>query len=284
MPQHFARKTITIGAVNISLQDVANIYERLKLQVAEQADSEISKLIRRENQTAEDFEQYKLNAKSQAFKVKVTFTGRGGDSLFGDDKTIFSSPNKPERLDSLYITNMTAYQHFANKRPVNMFELNIDFSKPPLMDANNPVSSPTRNMSNLVVQGDRDSWVSAVSDAVMTTLKARKTRRNWIHRAFSYDIGLAILGIPFAFYLCRNISPLIYKYIGNIHDVLSGDAYVYTFFLALSFYRILFGYAKWAFPTVELSDNKDAAIQHRALLGVIVLGLVIDIIWQILHG
>ena len=284
MAVHLPRKTVAIGAVKLSLQDVATIYDRLAIQVSEQADREIASLIKGAEQSDEQFEQYKTNARERAFRITVTLAGRDGQSLYGDDNTIFYSPNKPEKVDSIYITNITAYRGFVSTNPMNMFELNLDFSKPPLLDASNPVSAPTRNVSNLVVQGDRESWVSTVSDAVTVILQGRKTRRTWLHRAFAYDFGMMAFALPFSFYVCWKVAPLISKYIGNIHDVLAGAAYVYVFFLMLNIYRILFGYAKWAFPSVELSDNRDASGQHRAVLGVIVLGLIVDVIWQIVHG
>lgn len=195
--------------------------------------------------------------------------------------SVFSSPNKPDKIASIYLTNITAYQRFAGTRPVNSFELNLDFSKPPFLDGNNPVSAPTPNFSNLTVQGDRDSWVAAISDAVLGIADKRRTSRGWLHRAFAYDVGLWCLAFPFAFYLCWCASPFIAARFQPLHTFVAAAAYMYVFVVAVWGYRALFGYTKWAFPTVELSDNRDLSMQHRAIWSVIILGLVVNVLTAI---
>jgi len=208
----------------------------------------------------------------------VTIAGRAGESLYGEDVSVFSSPNKPDKVASVYMTNTTAYQGFANVKPFNAFELNLDFSKPPLMDAANPVSAPTKNVSNLTVQGDRESWVAAIADAVFGIADKRKTRRGWLHRAFAYDIGLWCFAFPFAFYLCWRTSPFITAHFQPLHTFVAAAGYMYVFVIAVWAYRALFGYTKWAFPTVELSDNHDASVQHRAVWGAIILAVVANVL------
>jgi hypothetical protein len=56
---------------------------------------------------------------------------------------------------------------------------------------------------------------------------------------------------------------------------------MYVFVVAVWGYRALFGYTKWAFPTVELSDNRDLSMQHRAIWSVIILGLVVNVLTAI---
>jgi hypothetical protein len=48
--------------------------------------------------------------------------------------------------------------------------------------------------------------------------------------------------------------------------------------MALWFYRTLFGYTKWAYPTVELQDEADQSRKHRRFWYVIVTGIVASII------
>jgi hypothetical protein len=282
MAMHLPRKVSPINSIRLSMADVVTIYERLSLQLAEQAQREINGLKKNDNQTEAEFGTFKANAREKAFKVTVTIAGRAGESLYGEDVSVFSSPNKPDKIAFVYMTNVTAYQGFAGVRPVNAFELNLDFSKPPLMDANNPVSAPTKNLSSLTVQGDRDSWVAAISDAVLGIVDKRKTNRGWLHRAFAYDVGLWCLAFPFAFLLCWRAAPFIAAHLQPVHSFVAAAGYMYVFVIAVWAYRALFGYTKWAFPTVELSDNRDASIRHRAIWGAIILGLVANVLSAIL--
>jgi hypothetical protein len=281
MALHLPRKETPISSVRVSMADVIKIYERLSLQLAEQAQREIGALKKNENQTDAEFETVKKNARENAFKITVTIAGRAGESLYGDDVSIFTSPNKPDKVASVYLTNVTAYQNFAGMRPVNAFELNLDFAKPPLLDANNPVSAPTKNFSGLTVQGDRESWVAAISDAVLGIIDKRKTKRGWLHRAFAYDVGITCFAFPFAFYMSWRAAPFISAHLQPLHSFVAGAAYVYLFVVAVWAYRALFGYTKWAFPAVELSDNRDASVAHRAIWGAIILGLVINVLTAI---
>lgn len=264
----------------MSLADVKTIYQRLLPILEEQAEIEIAAVAKLPNQTEEEFESYKTRARNEAFKITFTLGGRGGVQLFGDE-SIFESPQKPDKIESIYFTNITAYRSFCGTAPLNQFELNLDFSKPALLDSRNGVSAPTPNLSNLTVQGNRTAWMGGISDAVINMCKDRRTRRGWIHRGFVYDAGLMLLALPFALYVCWKASPLVSRYLEPVHGVISGGMYVYLFFVVIWAYRALFGYTKWAFPTAELTDNKDGSLTHRAIWGAIVLGLVGNVLWEI---
>jgi hypothetical protein len=281
MALHLPRKVIPIKAIKLSLDDIRTIDQRLMIQIGEQAEFEISRLIRPPNQSEADFNAYKQNAREQAFKITFTVLGRNGQSLFGDDIAVFNSPLRPENIANIYMTNVTAYQAFSGNKPLNAFELTLDFAKPPLLDANNPVSAPTPNFSSLTVQGDRESWIASVCDAVLGVTQARKTKRTWMHQGFVYDAGLFMFALPFALYVCWKVSPFVSAQLAPAHSFLAAVAYVYVTLTTLFAYRILFGYTKWAFPTVELTDNGDMATKHRAILGTIILALVVNIVWEI---
>ncbi|HYM18075.1 MAG TPA: hypothetical protein VEU06_05885, partial [Micropepsaceae bacterium] len=124
---HLPRKVVPLVAIKLNLDDVVSIYQRLLQQVNEQADYELSRLKRQDNQTEEAFQDYIKRARDQAFKITITVTGRDGQSLTGEDATIFHSPNRPDKVASIYLTNATAYQAFAGVRPLNSFDLYLDF-------------------------------------------------------------------------------------------------------------------------------------------------------------
>jgi len=240
------------------------------------------RVTRLENQTDEQFAAFKERARTEAFKVTTSLIGRDGQTLFGADDTVFSSPSRPDKIASIYMTNGTAYQTFSHSRPINIFELTLDFSKSPLIDFSAPVSAPTANNSQLSVEGDREAWVAAITDAVLGVANARKTHRAWIHRGQLYDLGVLILGVPFALYLCWKLSTSIENHLGTVNKFLADAAYIYLFFLTLNLYRALFGYTRWTFPLVELSDNRDTNAGHRAFWGTIILALLVNVIWEVL--
>lgn len=64
--------------------------------------------------------------------------------------------------------------------------------------------------------------------------------------------------------------------------MLAAAAYIYVVLLAIWAYRLLFGYSKWAFPTMELKENAKSANSHRLFWYAIVVGLIVNFIWEIL--
>lgn len=282
MTDYFPSKQIPLRSLNLSLDDVAKIFERLLPFVKEQGSIEISRLQRPPDNTEDQFNSWKKGAHEQAFRITVTVVGVDGSELYGDKIEMFKSANLPQRISSVFMTNVTAYSTFSGRNPVASFRLNLDFSKPPLLDGTNFVSSPTPNVSSLSVSGDRESWVASVTDAVMGAIQYRKTQRAWIHRAFVYDIGLLVFALPFSLYTCWQLSTFVNAQLGSVNAFVSAAAYVYIFLAVIWVYRILFGYTKWAFPTVELSNNDDKTKLHRAFWYAIVMSLLGRVIWELL--
>lgn len=182
------------------------------------------------------------------------------------------------------MSNIHAHKATWGQPADNTFELFLDFSKPPLLDSKNPVSIPTLNGSNLSISGHKDAWVALIEEAVVGITKKRRNRRTWLHRAFMYDTGQLLLGLPAGLYICWKLSGFIDNHLGTINLFLSSVAYVYIILLVLYAYRIFFGYTKWAFPTVELEESRDNARTHRsfwyAILLSIIAGFVGDLINQ----
>ena len=228
--------------------------------------------------SAEDARRLDID-RQQAFRISVTIEGKNGESLFGYGTEPFDSPNLPESIRSIYLTNITAYHGVTGKNPLNGFTLSLDFSTPPLLDSANPVSDPTPNFSNLAVEGDRGTWVAPLHDAVMGVLNEKFNARRMLHAAFVYDIGLFLLGLPVALHLCWRFSERI-EGISDIHSTfVSVAVYIYMVLLMLVGYRVLFGYTKWAFPAVEMEENKGRSRTHRRVW----LGIVVSLIANIAY-
>lgn len=130
-------KRIPIKSVRVSLADLRKIYERLLVLVDAEGSKAIAGITRPDNKSEEDFSIEMASLKAKAFRITVTIGGRDGESLFGDDVGVFSSPNIPEHISYIYLTNVVAFRGVANQNPINQFELNLDFSKPPLLDSSN---------------------------------------------------------------------------------------------------------------------------------------------------
>jgi hypothetical protein len=140
MAYQFTTKQIPLRAMTIGLDDVKRIFERLSKHVEEEAERQTNELIRPPDQSEEDFARQVAVARRNAFRITVTISGTDGEELFGDNRALFDSPNLPDEIRSIYMTNMAAYQGQTGRKPANGFALTLDFQKPPLVDNNNPVS------------------------------------------------------------------------------------------------------------------------------------------------
>jgi len=281
MALHVSSKITPLQSFQVSMEDVARIFARLEGLVKEQGQTELAMLIRPENKSDDEFVKDKNQLLSSAYRVTVTIEGSGSEKLFGDDVSLFTSPNLPVRVSQIYMTNKTAYRGAVNQAPMNSFEFFLDFSKPPLMDANSFVSSPTSNTSKIEVQGARESWVAAISEAVVGVISARSLRRRWLHRGFVYDLGLMILALPLGLYACAKAFKIV-DAISQDHVFISSTIYTYIVLCAIWIYRMFFGYTKWAFPLSELSSNRDSVGVHRAIWGALLLGLAVNFLWDLI--
>ena len=211
----------------------------------------------------------------------MTIKGKDGQTLFGYGTDPFDSPNIPEPIASIFISNDAAFQTVTGRRPANSFALTLDFSTPALIDDSSPVSSPTPNFSQLTIEGDRDSWVASIQEAVVGVLGRKSNRRGFIHAPFVYDIGLVLIGLPAALYTCWRLAGIVENNLGVYSPFFSVTAYIYVVILTLYIYRILFGYTRWSFPTVELTDGESQAKTHRRFWIAIVIGLVVSAVYDL---
>ena len=224
------KKTFPLRGLSIGIIDVIRIVERLIQHVDEQGHSEVAQFLTTNPVSPDNHKKLKLKCE-QAFRIAVTIVGRPGESLFGYGTEPLTSPNIPEPIDSIHISNCDAYQTVTGSNPVNNFTLHLDFSTPPLVDNNNPASAPTPNVSTLTIKGDRDAWVASIHQAVMDVLEKKFNNRRIFHMAHIYDIGLFFLGLPLAIYLCWHVSEFVETNVGAHSLFLSAAAYIYVFFM-----------------------------------------------------
>lgn len=280
MNTHIPTRESVISSVTLDLQDVKKIFVRLEKLVDEEGDREIAKLQKPPDQSDEKWEARKIEIKKGAFRVTVTLEGKNGDRLHGDNEELFVSPNMPAEISGVYMTNATAFRWWTNQNPLRAFELQLDFSKPKLLDSENFVSSPTPNTSRLKVEADNESWIASISEAVFGILSNKSNKHGFLHRAFVYDAGLLLCGLPFGLYLTFKASSTIQHYLGATNSFIVSGAYIYVMLVAIWGYRVLFGYSKWAFPNVELKESSNSAKSHRVFWYVIVTGLIGNFVWD----
>lgn len=278
----YIRNKKPIRSITVDIEDVKKVFERLNEAVIAEGKKEEAKWVKKPDETEEAFEKRRAETLKAAFRVTVTIEGRGGEELYGDSAQLFSSPNMPHDTASVYMTNIVAFRGVAGRDPDNSFSVLLDFSKPPLLDAKSIISAPTENLSNLEAAGSNE-WVALITNAVQKTADVKKNRRGGLHAPMIYDLGLAIIGLPLSLYACWKLSDLVKSAFGPLNDFLLSAIYVYLVFLGMWTYRILFGYLKWAFPTVELAEFSSAR-KHRLAWYAIGSSIALSALYDVIRG
>jgi len=256
--------------------------KRLIAVVEKYADEYANKLECPPNQDKQQFLSDVARYRQNAFQVTVTITGGRGDHLAGVAPEIFDSPNLPDRISTIYLTNVTQHKTYTGNDPADRFELFLDFRKPPLLDGENPVSGATPNNSNLSIRSQNEGWISEITEKVESLLDTKKVGRLLLHRSFIYDFGLWVIWMPLIIYISYKFAPFIEKHISSRSEILGIVSYVWIVFGLAMLYRTMFGYTKWAFPTVELEENAHNTKRHRVFWYTLLVGAIISIFLDML--
>ena len=258
----------------MSLVDIKGIYEELSEINKSFVRDEITKLRPDPNTNEADWEEVKERLFQDTCCLTVSILGESDQRMYGENAGIFEGGNLPNPIRTVYFNNLTAWRRNAsNSDPRNRIEVLLDFSKPQLLDPNPILSEPTPNESRVTLCAADMTYYHAVRQVIDTKLLNRRTRYAPIHRSFVYDAGLWLIALPLGLIVASHYRDQWFPVGGHL------EAYRWAFFLyALGVvvlgYRLLNGYVKWAFPVNVLSDNKDKSLQHRIVLGAIVLWLV----------
>lgn len=233
-------------------------------------------------QSDEEFEKNK-GILRDGFRLRPTVLGHNGQELFGFVDEVFSSPNFPDAVKSIYVNSAIFLRAVHNYNVRNSFEMFLDFSRPEIFDFNLMPSFGTPNGSNIKANGTDPTWVNGLFHEVRRFVTDHAAVAPWIHKHSVYDILLWFIGYPVAFWTCYKAAPFLPSPSG-VGPFLRAALYVYLFLIVLVSFRALFHYGRWAFPRLEYRYPKDRALQHRIALGALSLSLVGSLIYDVLKG
>lgn len=275
--------SMTIRSCSLGREDLRKLID--KLQEYSQSASEIEVSHFKDNIEKQgppkDLETMIKNLR-EAFDLRLTVTGTEGQELFGTIQEVFEHNNFPDQVLRVYVDSTLALKANYNYFPRNHFQLFIDFGKPQLIDFSITPSQPTPNDSNFKSSGVDSTWANGIFNEVRNFITKRRSSFSWIHKQHIYDIILWLLGYPIGFWVCYRLSGYIKSVFGEISIFLQSAAYVYIFLISLFLIHFLFRYSRWIWPVIEYKTQDDKASKHRKTLGVIVLGLVGAMAWDLI--
>ncbi len=189
------------------------------------------------------------------------------DVIYAEDELVL--PPEGTLISTIIFTNILPYKEvMGGADPYHQFEVLLDFTQPRPLDSSIQLSEPTPNPSGFLIGGDRKGWRAGIESAVRRHIKERNRLWSGFHGQFVYDLFLLLLGMPFALYACWRLAPLVDRLFGGSNSVVIGGAYVYIGFCSIWIYRLVFSYARWAFPKVELVGQSSASKIHRGVISI----------------
>ncbi len=281
MEANATTKFVKFGSVSFSLEGIRRIASDLNVIVREQGEIEIAALKKKPEDSDEEFEAIKADARRDVFKILMTVAYEDGSLINTYNTSDISIDQNGPFIRSIYFSNVPPYKIYTGNNPAHSFDLFLDFRQPPLLDAGHIVSTPTPNETNLTVSGARGGWRVGIEDVVRKHIKKKRPIRRFFHGPFIYDFGFLLVGLPLIFYACLGASPHINSYLGATNPFVVAAAYAYIAMATAWGYRVMFSYSKWAFPLVELSDQATRPAKHRKIWWALVILVAGKIFWPI---
>lgn len=271
---------IKLGSFMISAQTVKDLWRDLSGLVREQGEIEIAALVKADDATEEEFIAHKEFLRNEVFQIVGTVEFDNG-SIHSRDLEIVKQEDG-QFIRTIYLSNIVPYRNRTGVDPEHSFSLLLDFRMPRLLDADTAISSPTPNNTSFTISGSRPAWRAGVENSVVRRIKSRRPLRGWFHGSFVYDLFLMVCGVPAALYACWYFSGFIARNF-SFNGVVQAGAHIYIALLAIWTYRLMFSYARWAFPKVELIDQATLPKRHRRIWWILVAAFVVQVFWVTLE-
>lgn len=230
-------------------------------------------------------DQYEFNVKNlrTGFEIRVTVAGKNGENLWGTIEEVFSSPNFPEEVKSLFVDSASPLKASHNYYVRNEFVIFLDFSKPQILDFTFLPSQETPNGSNIKVSGYDATWVNGVFAELKKFIDTRSSSFSIVHGHSVYDVLVWFLGFPIGFWACYRLSPLIESSFSNYSSFVVNALYLYCFVTSLFLFRFLFHYLRWVCPLVEYRAKHSKVVAHRVFLSAIAVSVIASFVYDLIR-
>ncbi|MFC3702853.1 hypothetical protein ACFOND_14545 [Reinekea marina] len=231
-----------------------------------------------ESRALENYDELAQNIRD-SFLLTITLNGSNGEELQGTIEDVFDSPNFPDVVTKVFASSETSLKVNCDFTPRNKVIVLIDFTKPKLLDFSVLPGYKTPNNSNFQVEGLDSSWVNGLYAEIENYLRNRKKPGFFLHKHATYDLFLWLIGMPFAFFLSYKVSGFVESF-ASFNSFFKSALYLYVGFATIIAFRIVYHYARWAFPRIEYKSTFEKAIRHQIAIGAISISLVGTLIWE----
>jgi len=272
-----------IPACRLSRPELKRLYQIIDTKQKEYRDRVLARQFQAKEETTEQFEARALRI-TNAFVTCVTITGGNNELITANNEQIFDDHDVPDVIKSIFYSTSSVPKGTLSHLPEDRIALFLDFSSPPLFDFDKLPTLPTPNVSNFSIDASNEQWFAAAKLRLSEFFLERRTSHNWLHKSGVYDILLALIGLPLAVLASLRVATN-FKQIETLSLIPRSLIYVYVFYITLILFRLIFSYARWVLPKVEVSsDIQTSQILHRFVLATLILGVIGSIAYDIIKS
>ncbi len=210
------------------------------------------KLEKTPDQTPKQFKELKEYGENLC-RLKVFITTNDGDQFSAYESTIFDDPRIPSSIKLIVFDSSPDHFVRLNQRPANWIRLELDLTKPVLLDFTISPSASTLNQSNFFISGEDGDWSKATHARLNRVLSESRRSLGFLHGRNVYDFYFMILGFPLCFLLLLRINGLIYPVLDRLPNAFfSYLVLIFILLLLANLFRLFFNYTRWVFPYIQL--------------------------------
>lgn len=143
-----------LPSFHVSLEELARLFRELEEKTSESVELQISNWAKRPDQTDQQFEAIKADAR-HAGKLQVVIIGAKGEQIVAFSADALTAADVPDTVQTVNFDSNAGYsQRFgAAYQLLNRFKLFLDFTEPPLRKTLRPLGS-----ANSQQHGVRGNW------------------------------------------------------------------------------------------------------------------------------
>jgi hypothetical protein len=272
-----------ITACRLKRDGLKVLYRLLDERQSEYRGKVMSGLSQMTNETADAFRERRTKV-FNAFVVSVTITAENGQVLTGNNERVLDETNLPSQIKSVFYSTHTVPHAVLSHLSQDRLTLFLDFSQPPMWDFNRLPTLSTPNESNFEVTASNESWFVTTRTKLVDFFEERRSGYEWLHRGGIYDILLAIFGLPLAIWACVRLEALVPS-IDTLWILPRALIYIYTLYMTLALFRVIFSYSRWVFPKIEMENVvRRSPLRHRAAWAVVLVAIFAPAIYDTLKA
>jgi hypothetical protein len=275
-------KSSKIPPTSISSEVIKNIYQYLNNINNNAIEEQVNKIQQFPGQSEDDFHRF-ISELRDVYKLTIQIFCDSGKSIFGRDETIFDENNFPDKINRIIFDNETMYRVRYNQNPPYRIKFELDFTKPRIFELSTNPSYATFNSSILELSGLNETTIIGAERKVLSILESKHKYTAFLHKSNIYDALLWFLLLPFIFYNLYKFDNLISNTLSQTTSIFKTSLYVYIFLISLMLIRILFNYARWLFPYMELKTKiKRGALGHRLFFSGLLLAFLFSGLYDLI--